>query len=148
MGQIKIPANRFVCLIHREELDHIGLMLNGGIIKNSNDPDFERYREEFGLGFIQFKITIKDGYLHIEDPKQEHQMSDFWDNREEEEFKERVEFIESIDNWKDKILSELDPHAPDHFGLVNTGCGEPNALVIEQPEYMMPDWVQEKIENY
>lgn len=148
MSGTKIQADRFICLINGEELDYIELVLNGEIIKNTNDPKFREYKEKFGLGFIRFKITIRDGYLYIEDPVLENHLTEFWDDEDFEEFEERVKFITSIDNWKNKMLAQIDPHAPDIFGLVNTGSGDPNALVIDQPDHILPDWVKPKIESF
>lgn len=149
---VKIPAKRFVCL-EEGELDHIKLKIKGGILRKVNSfPSKDEYIEKFGeTGFIKFKITIKNGYLHIEDPKVEHsKMRSYrdWSDERKEACKKRLEVFTSVNNWKDKMLRYIEPQQPEHTGLINTGCGDPSVLVIEQSKDMMIDMNRKRLKKF
>lgn len=147
----RIPAKRFVCL-EDGELDYINMRITGQLLRKVNDfPSDNDYIERFGdVGFIEFKITIKNGYLHIEDPKVDHSKSSYieWDDSDVEAWEDRVEVFTSVKNWKDKILRRVDPQSPEHSGLINTGCGDPSLLIIDQPDDEMRDINRKRLEKF
>lgn len=149
----KVPVERFICLVEGE-LDHIKLKVKSSMLKRINDfPDTKEYLERFGEpGLVMFKITEEDGYMQISDPKVEHSQlhpeSDEWSDERIEAWQERIEVLTSVNNWKDKILSYIEPRSPEHYGLVNTGCFDPSALLIDRPDELLTEAEKKRIEKY
>lgn len=143
---IKIPAKRFICS-EDGELDHIKLRLDGELLENIDDPKFSEYNNKFTpVTFVNYKMTIKDGFLHIEDPSLGHM--DSLSDSAIQKWEERVKFITSIDNWKNKILCELDLHNPRTKGIFGIRCCSRERLIIDQPDHILPNQIKERVDKF
>lgn len=149
----KVPVERFICTVEGE-LDYIKLRVKSRMLKQINSfPDTKEYLKRFGEpGLVMFKITKEDGHMSVNDPKVEHSQlhpeSDEWSDERIETWQDRIEVLTGVNNWKDKILSYIDPSLPERYGLVNTGCFDPSTLLIDRPDELLTEAEKDRIEWY